>query len=143
MINANSLKALKKAQWTPHFIKPLYDSYSFALIPQTVSKLLSGKGDTHLPVDTVGGSWKKYDTVVLFFIDGFGWEFFDAYAHKYPFLDRFSKEGVASKISSQFPSTTAAHVTTINSGLEVGQTGIYEWFYYEPIVDEMISPLIF
>ncbi|MES2122930.1 MAG: alkaline phosphatase family protein, partial [Chlamydiota bacterium] len=143
MINTSSLDALKKAQWTPHFIKPLYDSYSFSLIPPTIAKLLTGHGTSHLPVDAVGGSWKQYDCVVLFLIDGFGWEFFNAYAHKYPFLDRFSKEGVASKISSQFPSTTAAHVTTMNTGMEVGQTGIYEWFYYEPVVDEMISPLVF
>ena len=143
MINSASIDALKRAQWTPHFNRPLYDSYSFSLIPQTISQLLTGTSDLTLPVDTVGGKWELFDCVVLFLIDGFGWEFFEGFAHQYPFLNRFSNEGVASKISSQFPSTTAAHVTTINTDLEVGLSGIYEWFYHEPKVGEMIAPLLF
>jgi hypothetical protein len=96
-----------------------------------------------LPADTVGGKFERYDCVVLFLVDGFGWEFFERFSDKLPFLQRFESEGIASKISAQFPSTTAAHVTTINTGQEVGLTGIYEWFYYEPLIQEMISPLLF
>lgn len=143
MINAKSLSALKNAQWTSHFKRPLYDNYSFSRIPDTIHKLLTGKGDKTLPEDALGGSFDKFDCAILFLIDGFGWEFFEGYSSKYPFLERFVKEGVASKISSEFPSTTAAHITTINTGKEVGETGIYEWFYYEPLVDRMIAPLLF
>ncbi len=143
MINDKSLSALKKAQWTSHFKRPLYEDYAFSCLPNTIVKLLTGKGEKTLAEDTVGGRWEKFNCSILFLIDGFGWEFFEGYASKYPFLNRFVKEGVASKISSEFPSTTAAHITTINTGKEVGQTGIYEWFYYEPIVDRMIAPLLF
>jgi hypothetical protein len=143
MINAKSLAALKKAQWTSHFKRPLYQDYAFSCLPNTMMKLLTGKGERTLPQDAVGGSWETFDCAILFLIDGFGWKFFESFGSKYPFLNRFEKEGVASKISSEFPSTTAAHMTTINTGKEVGETGIYEWFYYEPIVDRMIAPLLF
>jgi predicted AlkP superfamily pyrophosphatase or phosphodiesterase len=46
------------------------------------------------------------------------------------------------EFTAQFPSTTAAQVTTINTGLEVGQSGIYEWFMYEPSLDRIIAPLL-
>ncbi len=143
MINPKSISALKKAKWTSHFKRPLYDTYAFSCLPNTISKLLTGKGENTLPGDAVGGSFEKFDCAILFLIDGFGWEFFEGYSSKYPFLERFAKEGAASKISSQFPSTTAAHITSINTGKEVGETGIYEWFYYEPLVDRMIAPLLF
>lgn len=143
MINEKSLLELEKAQWTSYFKRPLYEKYAFSCLPSTIMKLLTGVSEKNpLAEDTVG-KWEQFDCAILFLIDGFGWEFFERYFSKYPFLKRFEKEGIASKISSEFPSTTAAHITSINTGQEVGQTGIYEWFYYEPIVDRMIAPLLF
>lgn len=142
MINDKSLTALQKAQWTSNFKRPLYKNYAFSALPNTIMRLLSGRGEGTLAEDTVG-KWEKYDCAILFLIDGFGWKFFEKYRSKYPALSRFCHEGISSKISSEFPSTTAAHITTINTGMEVGQTGIYEWFYYEPLVDGMIAPLLF
>ncbi len=143
MRNERSIQAVAESRFSKHFLKPLYDSYCFSKIPDTILQMLTGNSQNPLPVDVVGGSWERPDVVVLFLIDGFGWEFFDGFSSKYPFLHRYENEGIASKITSQFPSTTAAHVTTINTGLEVGESGVYEWFYYEPLVDRMIAPLLF
>jgi hypothetical protein len=143
MINSHAEKLLANAKFSKNFCKPLYGSYCFSEIPGTVKKLLGLESASHLPAEAVGGSYEKYDLVLLFFIDGFGWRFFEKYAEKFPFLKRIYEQGICSKITSQFPSTTAAHVTCINTGLPVAETGIYEWFYYEPKLDTMIAPLLF
>lgn len=143
MRNERSVKRVNQAKFSQKFTFPLYDSYCFARIPDTIEHLLTGQSEHPLAVDAVGDRWDQYDMVILFLIDGFGWEFFEKYALTYPFLSRFLQEGVATKITSQFPSTTAAHVTTINTGQEVGQSGVYEWFYYEPLVGQMITPLLY
>lgn len=111
----------------PDFVKPRYDSGGFAGIPDRVQEAFASK---------------NYDAVVLFFVDAFGWRFFERF-QGHPFLQRFEKHGKVEKITSQFPSTTAAHVTTIHTGLNVGQSGVYEWYYYEPLVDRVIAPLLF
>ncbi len=146
MLNANSMNAVSKAKFGQRFVKPLYESYCFSNIPQTIEFLLTGEQTDIpglLPGDVFGDLPRKYDKVILFFVDSFGWQFFERYAGNYEFLKTIVKHGVVSKLTSQFPSTTAAHTTTINTGLDVGQSGVYEWFYYEPLVDDIIAPLLF
>ncbi len=109
------------------FIKPRYDSGGFAGIPNRVKDAFISK---------------KYDAVVLFFIDAFGWRFYERFQDA-TFIKRIAKHGKIEKLTSQFPSTTAAHVTTIHTGLPVGMSGVHEWIYYEPKVDQIIAPLLF
>jgi predicted AlkP superfamily pyrophosphatase or phosphodiesterase len=140
MLNSAAFQAVAQAHFHHNFRRPLYDSYCFSKIPATIKNLL-GNPTSGLPEGCTDG--KTYDRVILVFIDGFGWRFFDEYRDQYPFLKRFLDGGIASKITSQFPSTTAAHVSCLNTGLEVGQSGMYEWFYYEPKLDRIIAPLLF
>ena len=143
MLNTASVNAVNGSQFSQRFVKPLYDSYCFSNIPQTIEFLLTGEGESGLPLDVLGNLPRKYDKVILFFVDAFGWHFFERYAEKYEFLKTMLNAGVVSKMTSQFPSTTAAHTTSIHTGLNVGQSGVYEWHYYEPLVDDIISPLLF
>ena len=143
MLNEASVQAVNEATFSQQFVKPLCDSYCFANLPATIEFLLTGNGQSVLPQDVFGSLPTRYDKVVFFFVDAFGWRFFERYAEKYDFLKTVLEQGVASKITSQFPSTTAAHVTSIHTGLPVGQSGVYEWNYYEPLVDALISPLLF
>lgn len=142
MLNQTSIDAVNRSGFSRCFRKPLYESYCFSNIPGTVEKLLSGKTELScLPPDTTRD--KTYDKVILFFIDAFGWRFFEQYKEKYPALKRFIDNGIVSKLTSQFPSTTAAHVTTIHTGKRVDESGVFEWFYYEPQLDAIIAPLLF
>jgi predicted AlkP superfamily pyrophosphatase or phosphodiesterase len=111
----------------PKFIEPRYDSGGFAGIPTRIREYINSD---------------LYDVVVLFLVDGFGWRFFEKYQETLC-LKRFAVEGHVEKLTSQFPSTTAAHLTTIHTGQPVGQSGVYEWFYYEPRLDRLIAPLLF
>jgi predicted AlkP superfamily pyrophosphatase or phosphodiesterase len=142
MLNDKSITTVDSSTFSKSFRKPLYDSYCFSNIPGTIEHLLTGGSELNqLPKDVVSGD--SYDKVILFFVDAFGWRFFERYKDKYPSLKRFVEKGRASKITSQFPSTTAAHVTTIHTGKRVDESGVFEWFYYEPKLDAMIAPLLF
>lgn len=143
MINSASLHAVQSAKFSQRFARPRYDSYCFSNIPPTIEFLLTGQGQSALPLDVFASLPTRYDKVIFFFIDAFGWRFFERYAEKYSFLKTILTQGVVSKMTSQFPSTTAAHVTCIHTGLNVGQSGVYEWHYYEPLVDDIIAPLLF
>lgn len=125
------------------FIAPAYHSNCFANIPLTVKYLLTGKESPALPPEAFGGLLRKYDRVIFLLADAFGWNFFEKFGDSYPFLKHLSRNGAVSRLTSQFPSTTASHITTIHSGLPVGQSGIYEWQYYEPQLDILITPLLF
>lgn len=140
MINEKSLLAVKNAVFKSSFCRPLYSTYSFAKIPKTIFSLFKETSEG-LPEDCfVPGA---YDQVIFLFIDGFGWHFFEKYKKSFEILERFEKEGIASKITSLFPSTTAAHVTCIHTDLTPNQTGVYEWFIYEPSLNDIIAPLPF
>ncbi len=143
MLNTVSLHAVNSSKFSQQFVKPLYDSYCFSNIPQTIEYLLTGEGKSGLPLDVFGNFPTQYDRVILFFVDAFGWRFFEQYAEKYEFLKIMLNQGVISKMTSQFPSTTAAHTTCMHTGLNPGQSGVYEWNYYEPLVDDIITPLFF
>lgn len=143
MINQNSIDAVNASRVYGQFVKPLYESYCWANLPRTIRKLISGRGNGHLPEDVFQGlSFTPFDRVILIFLDGFGWQLFERNRERYPFLKRFGEEGVASKLTSMFPSTTTAHTSLLYTRMLPSQTGLYEWQYYEPLADAMIIPLI-
>ena len=108
------------------FIKPRYDAGGFASLPSLILDQLSAN---------------RYDAVVFFLIDAFGWRFFDKFQDA-SFFKQVTRTGTVEKRTSQFPSTTAAHITTIHTGMPVGEHGIFEWYYYEPTLDNIIAPLL-
>lgn len=143
MINQNSLKQVEQARFSKDFIRPLYDSYCFSNIPQTIRNILLHENKKALPDDVFADLPRTYDKVILFLIDGFGWNFIQKHKNSSPFLQRIINEGVMSKITAQFPPTTANQITTIHTGLTVGEHGHYEWLHYEPELDNIIAPLLF
>ena len=127
----------------PHFIEPRYQSACFVDVPNTIRALLTGRGEAPLSGEVFGALTRPFKHAVCLFIDALGWRFIEPRLDDYPFLRSIAGRGLVEKITSQFPSTTAAHMTAFHTGLAPAQSGIYEWRFFEPTLDEMISPLIF
>ena len=144
VINHNSIHAVSnEARFASDIVRPLYNTYCFSNITGTIAKSFGiNTSMKKLPNDTLPFHNKTYDKVILFFMDGFAWRFFQQFSHL-PFFEKIKQKSIISKITSQFPSTTAAHTATIHTGMEIGKHGIHEWIYYEPVFDNVISPLFY
>lgn len=75
-----------------------------------------------LPPPELGGS----QNIVLLVIDGLGYDYLTGTSRQ----DTILHEHLAGKLTSVFPSTTAAAITAISTGLAPQQHGITGWFMY-------------
>lgn len=141
MLNQRSITTVAASKYGPGWVRPAYGSYCFANIADTIRQLFGAPAVRPLPADTLPAP-APYDRVVFFLIDAFGWRLFEQYADG-PFFKDVIHEGIASQLTSLFPSTTVVHVTSSHTGLDAAATGVVEWFYYEPKVDAIIAPLLF
>jgi hypothetical protein len=80
----------------------------------------------------------EHSRVVLVYFDAFGWRFLERHADH-----RLFSGADVERWSSRFPSTTTVHATTINSGLPLGEHGLYEWNVLEPRLNRLVTPLWF
>ena len=79
----------------------------------------------------------KCNRVIFILVDSLGYNLFTHY------LWELTKKGSVFKISSVFPSTTAAALTSIYSGLYPKEHGILEWFMYYEEFGDVIRTLPF
>ncbi len=136
-------------------LRPIYADYSFANIPATIHYLLTGErlrlsspegGSASelaalLPASCFGGAYPNPSKVVLFFIDSFGWKFWQEHQSRFKTTRRVAEQGVVTPISALFPSTTAASVATLSYGVLPSQHALYEWNVYIPAYGEVIQTL--
>ena len=78
------------------------------------------------------------ERVILILLDAFGLEFLERH-RDHPFIQRLD----VTPLTSQFPSTTTAHVSSVHFGMPVHEHGLYEWNILEPALGEIICPLRF
>lgn len=123
----------------PHWRAPDPGGRSFDALPGTVETLLTGASPLpSLPL-AAHGLPARADRVALVYLDAFGWRSLERHG-EHPLLRRAAS---VERLVAQFPSTTAAHVTTVHTGLPVAEHGVYEWFVLEPRLDRLIAPLLF
>jgi hypothetical protein len=125
-------------------VRPIYADYSFGNIANTIEYLFTGaKRGALLPADCFGGNYGKPQKIVLFFVDSFGWQFWCQYRDRFRTLRKVAEDGTLTPISSLFPSTTAASVSTLNLGVLPAQHALYEWNVYIPAYGEVVQSLAF
>jgi len=78
------------------------------------------------------------ERVILILLDAFGLEFLERH-RDHPLIQRLN----VTPLTSQFPSTTTAHVSSVHFGMPVHEHGLYEWNILEPALGEIICPLRF
>lgn len=143
MLNPESVEAVTASRFGERFVRPIYDGYGFACLPGMVEQALSGVGGPALPPAALTGLGQRHERVVLVLVDALGWRFFEPRAGSDPFLRRFMADGVVSRLTTMFPSTTTAHVTALHTGRPPAATGVFEWYFREPTLDRVIAPLLY
>lgn len=124
-------------------VTPDYRRYCFANIPSAVLYLLGAEKNTPLRYDLEFACVEPAPhKVVLFLLDGFGYLQWKRYANHFEALQRFNNSFVTS-LNAVFPSTTAAALTTIHSGLTPQEHGLPEWWVYFREIDKLIKTLPF
>lgn len=141
-MNRDSLNAcLSAAESGPNTVRPLHASFCFSNLPSTIASIFDHVNTGTVPPSCLPVRAGEVDRVVSLFVDALGFRFIEQLDH--PFLTRCEKDGIVSKLTAQFPSTTAAAVTTYATGLPVGLSGVYEWWQYHPALNDLIRPLLF
>jgi hypothetical protein len=126
------------------FIYPSYEKYCFSSIPSTISKIFNIKiKRPALPQELYETKIKNANKVILFLVDGFGYNQWLRHSKEFRLFDSFNRKGIISPITAIFPSTTAAAITTMNTGLTPQEHALIEWVLYFKEINMLINTLPF
>lgn len=125
-------------------IKPDYDGYCVANLPSTVLSIFGIASQRRgLPPDALGETdTGGVEKVVLMVFDGLGYDEWKRQEQQ-GFFGAVTRGGHVRPITTVFPSTTAAALTSITTGLTPQEHGLIEWFLYLKEVDMTILTLPF
>ncbi len=125
------------------FLYPQYNGYSLYNVIPTIFNLLEIK-NTKIPLSLDLEKYKnKKNKIVFFLVDGLGFNQYKKLLNKIDFLKSLSAKGLVYPITSGFPSTTSASLTTIATGLTPQEHGLFEWNLYMEELGEIIQTLPF
>jgi len=137
-----SPKELNKLVLPPGSVAPKYGSYCISGIPSSIMNQF-GVRPVGVPLpDGALGETKGIESVVLLILDGFGMSAFRRQQSE-GFVKSVASKGIARPITTVFPSTTAAALTTFATGLTPQEHGLHEWFLYIKDLDAVIATLPF
>lgn len=126
-------------------LRPRYEDYCIANIPSAAAYLLQSRPESPLRgvLERVGLEPSKKYRIVNFVIDGLGYRQLLRHLKGIPCLERLIEAGALTPLTSVFPSTTAAALTTLHTGLTPQQHGLPEWLVYFQEFQQVIFTLPF
>ena len=136
---------IEKERGRGEFIYPHYEKFCFSNIPSTILNIFDIKTTKPTLFSEIYKNKIKTEPnkIVLFLIDGLGYNQWLQHSKEIEIFSKFIKKGIVTPLTSVFPSTTAATLTTINSGLTPQEHGLPEWVTYFREIDMIINTLPF
>ncbi|WP_394896370.1 alkaline phosphatase family protein [Clostridium paraputrificum] len=128
---------------TKDFIFPDYNGKNFINIINSIKHNYGINDGITLENKKIKKVLLNKEKVVFILVDAFGWKFYKGIREDSKFFKEIRKYGIEEKITSQFPSTTTAHVTSVVTGKDVSTHGFFEWFTYDSKIDEVFTPFLF
>lgn len=142
MIHMSLLEQLRQRPRPDRFIYPAYGSTSIAEVVPTVQHLFGMPVEKNvLPMEYFPKA--QTDKIVLLVVDGFGFADLLRHGVHSGFFRRFVERGQIYPLTSVFPSTTPAALTTLHTGLTPAEHGLPEWFTYFPELERIVMPMEF
>lgn len=103
----------------------IYPDYTNSIVNLTSSVLKAfDVNSLYCPLEELDGL-KKYKNIIFINLDGLGFEYLQKYGQ-----DSYLNQHCLKKLTSVFPSTTAAATTALETGVPAQQHGLTGWFTY-------------
>lgn len=125
------------------FVYPQYNGKSLLNVSSTILSFFGVKPlKNTLPKEYLEKA-ENAEKIILFLIDGLGFNLFQKATQDYLFFKNLKQYGFTSSITTVFPSTTAAALNSLYSGLSPLEHGLPEWYVYFPELDAVLESLPF
>lgn len=146
MLDESFEKKLTSKRFEGEFIPPSYYDLCLSSVPSTIASLFGIKTERPvLPLDYILSkiATDGSQNVVLMVLDGFGYEAWLNRISDGGFFQSLTEGGLVFPITTVFPSTTSAALTTLSTGLTPQEHGLPEWHVYMKELDMIIATLPF
>jgi hypothetical protein len=137
---------LLERRFEGEFIPPAYDDFCLSNVPSLITSLLGQKSEKPTVLQeyfSKSVALESAQNIILMVLDGFGFDAWLRRASDGGFFQIVTERGVVIPITTVFPSTTAAALTTISTGLTPQEHGLPEWFVYMKELDMIVATLRF
>lgn len=144
MVHPEILEDIRKERKRGDFIYPYYGKLSIAEIVPSILSLhgISTKRNC-LPTEFFNRYTEGCRRTILCIVDGLGYNSIEACKESTGLFKSFADKGDIYPLTSVFPSTTPAALTTLQTGLTPQEHGLPEWTVYFEEMAGIVEPLMF